>query len=153
MATEIGHHRLGLGLADPAGQRRRGGTGQCGKVGQVLAERRLLLPETFTLPRLGIGGAEAADAEGERPAVLGRQCAEARHGGALHPLPDHLIECEEAALAGAVAVGEGDRRRVERRRGGAVGMAGRTVAGGAALGIEGLPRAGSGTAAGAKGTG
>ena len=101
--------------------------------------------------RVRIG--EAAGMESERPAILGRQAGEARHRRAFEPLADHLVEAEQAALAGAGAVGEGDRRRIElaRRRG--VGEAGGAVAGGAILGIERGAAGEVGRGAGASGTG
>ena len=87
--------------------------------------------------RLGIG--EAAGMEGERPAVLRGQRGEALHRGALEALIDHLIEREDAALLRALAIGEGDRRRLHAARQRRIGIAARAVAGGAIFRIE--PRA------------
>ena len=70
-------------------------------------------------PRGGVAIGEAAGVEGERPAVLLGQRGEALHRRAFEALGDHLVEGEQAALAGAGAVGEGDRRRVELGEGAA----------------------------------
>ena len=62
---------------------------------------------------------------------------EAGHRRALQPLVDHLIQPEDAALARALHVGEGDRRRIEPFGAGAVGAPGHAVADRALLGVEG----------------
>ena len=68
---------------------------------------------------LALGGerrriSETARVEGERPFVLLGQMAKARHRRAFEALVDHLVEGEQAALRGAPAVREVDRRRVHR---------------------------------------
>ena len=141
------HHRFGVGAqeggerggalrADLLRERVRGEAGQGLDIGDARAQRRIAAPERFALPRERVGIGEAADGEGERPAVLRRQLRPALHRRAFEPLADHLVEAEQAAMAGAVAVGEGDRVRIELARGRGVGKAGGAVAGGAILGIE-----------------
>ena len=71
----------------------------------------------------------------------GRQLGEALHRRPFEALSDHLIEREQAALARPGAIGEGDRRRIERGRLRRVGGAGRAVTGRAMLRVERLRRA------------
>ena len=122
--------------ADLARQLRRSEADQRLEIGDAPPQAWVAGPLRLALlaERIGIG--EAGDVKGERPAILRGELRPALHRGALDALADHLVISEEAALAGAVPVGEGDRRGIERVGRRRVGMAVRAMAGGAILGVE-----------------
>ena len=86
------------------------------EVGDQRADGGVAFPDALTGRGVAVG--ERAAVESERPAVFLGKRREALHRGALEALRDHLVQAEHAAVAGAVAVGEGDRRRVELGEGG-----------------------------------
>ena len=111
------------------------------QVGHLGRERRIAVPDRLALLGERIGISEAAGAESERPFVGVGQLREALHRRAFEALVDHLVQSERAALLRAVAVGEGDRRRVELPRHRGLRVALGAVAAGAIL-LEQLVAAG-----------
>ncbi len=103
------------------------------EVGNLRPKAGVAVPDSLSLfdQRLGIG--EPARLERQRPFVGIGELAEALHRGALEALVDDLIEGKRAALAGAVAIGKGDRRRIELPPQRRLRIAVRSVAAGAVL--------------------
>ena len=120
-------------------------------VGDKPPNRCVLAPDAF--PGRGIAPGKAASVKGQGPAVLLGKRGKALHRRPFKALGDHLVEAEQAAVAGPLAVGEGDRRRVELGEFPGRPFALGAVARRAMLGIERAPRWGSGRLAGASGTG
>ena len=94
----------------------------------------IVAPDALALPDIAIG--QRAGMKGQRPAVFLRQRGEALHRRAFEALRDDLVEAEEAAFARPLAVGEGDRRRVELGEGPARPFALAAMARRAIFGIE-----------------
>src|SRR3546814_18187596 len=75
--------------------------------------------------------------EGERPAILLRQESETLHRRAFEALGNDLIETEDAPLPRPVAIGEGNRRRIDRGHRGRGPLPRGPVAGATILGLKG----------------
>ena len=91
MAAEISHDRQRSFLADTIGERGRRERHECLKVGHLLAERLIGLPQPLPFPRLIVGQGEAAGAERQRPTVLTWQVGEALHRRSVDALAYDLV--------------------------------------------------------------
>ncbi len=116
MGAQERNQRPGLVGADLRGELVFGQGAQGVEIGNPRPDCGIMIPDRLAFLRQRIGISEAADAEGERPFVGIGQLGEALHRRALEALADHLVQSERAALPRALAVDEGDRRRVELAR-------------------------------------
>jgi hypothetical protein len=84
-------------------------------------------PQPLALACKGVGKGKATGIEGQRPAIIARQGRKALHRRAVDALVDDLVQREGTALPRARYFAEGDRRRGELRRVGAMPIPGHAV--------------------------
>ena len=136
MPAQVSHDLRGrVGRAQLRGELRGRGADVALEV-ELRAQRRIgLQPRPARLRQRG-GIRDRAAVGGQRPEILAGQPPIAGHRGAFQALFDDLVEREHAALVGARAIGEIDRRRIQAGAGRAVAGPGGAVAARAQLRVQ-----------------